>query len=115
MFDAGKEQREVGMIDRSQVAPRRFRTPCSAPGGEFVGRHWAGDAVALREFAAELQQHGPVFDGLDAFGNHLAAEGVGEAQHAAEDGKVVRVVEHVADEALVDLELCRRQTLEVGE
>ena len=74
-----------------------------------------GDAVALRQFAAELQEHRPVLDGGDAFGDDLPVQRRGQAEHAAENGQVVGIVEHVAHEALVDLELCNREAFEVGQ
>ncbi len=45
-----------------------------------------------------------VFHRFDALGNDLAAEGLGQADNAVDDGQVVRVFEHVTDEGAVDLQ-----------
>ena len=74
-----------------------------------------GNSVTLSQFAPKLQQHGAVLDRGHALGDHLPAQGRGQPEDAAEDGQIVRVVEHVADEALVDLELRHRQAFQVGQ
>ena len=56
-----------------------------------------------------------MFDGFDTFSDHAAAKRLGQADDALHDGQVIAVVQHVADEALVDLERARRQALEIGE
>ena len=42
-------------------------------------------------------------------------EGLGQPNHALHDGQIVRIHQHVAHEALVDLDLLGTQALEVGE
>ena len=56
-----------------------------------------------------------MFDGLDAFSDDLTVERFGQPQYTAQNGKVVGVVEHVADKALVDFELIDRKTFQVGQ
>ena len=52
---------------------------------------------------------------LHPLGNRPAPKGGGQAQNSLQDGEVVRVLQHVANEALIDLEDLRRQALEIGE
>jgi hypothetical protein len=56
-----------------------------------------------------------VLDSFHALGDHLAPEGRRQAEDAFENGQIVGVVEHVAHEALVDLEVCHGQALEVSQ
>lgn len=70
--------------------------------------HWLGNTVPLPKFASELQQHLTVFNRLNTFGNNLPPKGVGHAKHAFQNGKVIRVIEHIAYETLVDLKLASR-------
>ena len=56
-----------------------------------------------------------MLDGFHALGDDLAPESRRQSQDAFEDGQIVRVVEHVAHETLVDLELLDRQAFEVGQ
>jgi hypothetical protein len=91
--------------------PLYSRTQCAT----CSGRHGRGDAGALADVAAQVQQRARLRRGLDAFGHDGAAEGAGQADHAFDDGAVLRVVEHVVHEAAVDLEHVHRQALEVGQ
>ena len=52
---------------------------------------------------------------LDAFGDDLAAERVGEADRRLDHQPVAAVVDDAFDEALVDLDLVRRDFLEIIE
>ena len=70
---------------------------------------------ALGEVAAEereVLERGLV---LDAFGDDLQAEIVGEVDRLADDDQVAFVLEHRRDERSVDLQLIDRKTPEVGE
>ena len=89
--------------------------PVAHPGRQAVAGHRAGDAVTLALVATEMDQHAAVLHRLDALGDDLAAEGVGQADNAVDDGQVVRVFEHVMDEGAVDLQRLHGQLLEVGE
>ena len=42
--------------------------------------------------------------GFDPFGNHLALERLAQANDGLDDGKILRVGEHVADEGAIDLQ-----------
>ena len=53
--------------------------------------------------------------GLYALGNHLAVEGLGQADHALDDGQVIPVIEHVTHKTLVDLEQLCGQLFQVGQ
>ena len=52
---------------------------------------------------------------LHAFGDHLASKGVRQVNHAAQNGQVIRVVQHVGDKALVNFEQRDRQALQVSQ
>jgi len=54
-----------------------------------------------------------VADAFDALGDHLSVEGLCQADDALDDGHVLAVVEHGADEGLVDLQGVGRQVLEI--
>jgi multidrug resistance protein len=80
------------------------------------GRHGARNAVALRQLAAQLQQHHAVLHGFHALRPSACRwKAPGQAEHPFQNGQVVRVVQHVAHKALVDLQHLRGQALEVGQ
>src|SRR5512135_3254203 len=56
MLGTRKEQRQVITTDRSKIAPGGIGAPCCRPFGQLARRHGTGDPVALRQFAAQLQQ-----------------------------------------------------------
>ena len=62
-------------------------------------------------FAAELQQPPTMRHGFHALGNDFPTECPGQADHAFENGQIIRIIEHVADEGLVNLELIDGKTL----
>ena len=68
--------------------------------------------IALAVGAAELGQHLGQLVGLDALGGRLHAERARERQDGADDRGRIAVGEHLADEALVDLEHVDRQPLQ---
>ncbi|MEA2438454.1 MAG: hypothetical protein QOF65_3010 [Thermoleophilaceae bacterium] len=76
---------------------------------------WACDGVSLREVDAEVLQRaeGPFV--LGAFGDRLLTEVPGEPHHCVDDVPAGRVVDHVPDELVIDLEEVDRQTFQVGE
>ena len=52
---------------------------------------------------------------FDAFGDDLMPESGAEADHAFDDGQIVRIPQHVVHERLVDLQGIDRQLAQVGE
>ncbi|MNL76821.1 hypothetical protein D3C87_2028490 [compost metagenome] len=52
---------------------------------------------------------------LHPLGHHLQIQALGQRQDGAHDGRIVGVAQHVAHEALVDLDLVQRQPLEVAQ
>ena len=115
VLDLGHPHGHVVAREGGQVQPARIGLPAGGPGRDGLGRHGPRDAVALAQLAAQVEQHLAVVHGFHALGDDLAVEGPRQAEHAFEDGQVVGVVEHVAHEALVDLELVHGQALEVGQ
>ena len=53
--------------------------------------------------------------GLHSFGNHLAAEGGRQANHAHQDGQIIGINQHVAHKALIDLEQGDGQEFQVSQ
>jgi len=77
-------------------------------------RHGPGNAVALRQFAVELQQHFAVCQGFHTFGNNLVMECGGQSQYALQNGQIIRAIEHTSHKSLVDLGAGDRQAFQVG-
>lgn len=71
--------------------------------------------MPLRQFAAQTQQHLALLDFFNTFGNQLAPERTGEANHALQNGQIIRIVVHVAHKTLVNFEQRHRQSSQVGE
>ena len=115
VLGGSEEQGVIVAIDRRQVAPVGIGSPAGDPARQVTRRDRACDPVALRQFAAQLQQYLAVFDRLDPFGDDLTPERRSQADDAFENREIIRVVEHVAHEALVDLEQRLGQPLEAGE
>jgi PAS domain S-box-containing protein len=100
------------LADRlKQVMPHTVRR--SQRLAVVFGRHGARHPIALRQRAAQQQQGSTMLQRFNAFGNHRAVEGLGQAHHAVHNAQVVRVVQHVAHKALVDLDQVNRQVAEV--
>ena len=53
--------------------------------------------------------------GLHPFGHHLQVKALGQCQDGAHNGRVVGIGEHIAHEALVDLDLVEWQPLEIAQ
>ena len=85
------------------------------PLGEAVEAHRPADGEALGDVAVHLDQQVEDVAVLDAFGDDLAAERVGEADRRLDHQAVAAVVDHAFDEALVDLDLVRRDLLQIFE
>ena len=117
MVDFGNQHRQViaRPVEGGDRAPQLVGNEVADPVADRIAWHRPGDAVALGNVAAQLQQDQAVFRRLDALGDNVSVEGAGEADDAFDDGQIVRVVEHVADEGLVDLERIGGQTAEVGQ
>ncbi len=101
-----------GALQLRHLRPARIGPPMGLPGDQLRGWHRSCNAVTLGKFATELQQRFTVGHGFHPFGDHQAAERGCQTEHAVDDGQVVGVAEHVADEALVDLEDSSGQALE---
>ena len=56
-----------------------------------------------------------MFDRFDTFGNHFMMKGFGEADHAVDDGVIIRIVDDVTDEALVDFDDIDRQVTQMSQ
>ena len=115
VFDRGVQQRHRIRTKPALAGPAFGRAPGRDPARQQLGRHWPRNAKALGAFTAEAQQQLAVRFGLDALGHSTTAEGARQAEHAVEDGQVVGIVQHVAHEAAVDLQLRGRQPLQVAE
>ena len=73
------------------------------------------EVVALKEVAAQAVQDGELLRGFHALGQHLQLEHLRHGDDGGGDLAVVGVVGQAAHEALVDLELVDRETLQVGQ
>jgi len=70
--------------------------------------------VALRDVAVERAQGLDLLDRLDALGDRLHAEFVGERDDRGDDRAVVAALDDAVDEGFVDLDdVDRQQVLEV--
>ena len=54
-------------------------------------------------------------DRFHPFGDDFPPERAGQADHSLQNGQIVRIVEHVPDKTLVDLELIDGQAFQVGQ
>ena len=86
-------------------APLVRRTIPADKGFELLGRHRAGEEVALHFVTAFFAQEGQLLSGLDAFGDGLHPETAGQTDDRFDNRFVVRVTGNVAHKGLVDLEL----------
>ena len=110
-----KEQRQVVAFQRRGVQPFPIRLPAARPGHQISGRHGLGNEIALPQLTPQLQQHASVRDRLHPLGNHLVAKGRRQGDDAIENGQVVRVAQHAAHKALVNLDHIDGQALHVIE
>ena len=85
------------------------------PRREVAGGHGTRNAEALRNLATETKQENSLLHGFDSFSDGEAAKCSCQTKHPFDDGEVFRIVEHIADESLVDLEHVDRQPLQKGE
>ena len=106
MVDFGNQHRQViaRPVEGGNRVPQFVRHEAVDPVAYCRARHRSGDAVSLGDVTAQLQQDQAVFWRFDALGDDVAVEGTGQADDAFDDGQVLRIIEHVANEGLVDLE-----------
>ena len=76
-------------------------------------RHGARNTVALDDLAAELKQAFTLFHCFHPLGDKLQLEHLRQLDDAFQEGKVVGVFEHIANEAAVDFDDLHRNALEV--
>src|SRR5471032_2904301 len=92
------------------------RYPVVAQGAlEFNGWQRPRIQVSLHFVAAGTLQEGQLLERLDAFGNHLVLELLGDADDGAGDGAVVGVAGNAGGERAVDLQRVDREALQVGQ
>lgn len=103
------------MTAERAVEPGRSRPPGRDPARDVRGWHRVGNAVALGQFAAKIEQQLAMRSGLHALGDGLTPDGGGQAQHPIQDRQIVGVIEHVVNKAPVNLEAVGRQAFQIGE
>jgi len=89
--------------------------PGRQPPGQLIGRHGAGDVVTLTQVAAQLQQQGTLFDRFHALCNDLQLKRASQSNHGGQNCQVTRLLGHVANKALVYLDLCDVEAAQVRE
>ena len=109
-----------GSLFRVQIAPQLLGgCICVASGGaalavdrdplrEAFQAHWPADGIALRDIASELNEDVESVVVLDAFRDDLSVERVREPDRRLNHQAVAPVVDDSFDEALIDLDLIRR-------
>jgi len=102
--DLRKDDRQVIAIDGPLRTPLDGGAPLTSPVDEVGRGHRPRDPVALRQFTTELQQQSSVRERLDTLGNGPPLERHGQTHHPFQDREIIRILEHVANEGLVDLE-----------
>ena len=80
---------------------------------ERLGRQRPAEPVALHLVAPAGSQVGHLLGGFDAFRDGFHAQALGQADDGAHDGLVFPVLDDIAHERLVDLELVDLEPLEV--
>ena len=83
-------------------------------GVNSCGAEGPGEVVALAELAAELAEGGQLLGCLDAFGDRLQTERLGEGEDAPGQGGVLGAPGHAGDKGAVDLENVDREALQVA-
>src|SRR5579872_7215840 len=69
-----------------------------------VGRDGLGKQEALAGLAAKLKQRGPLFLGLDTFGNYRHVKAAGEIKNGFDDGGTLGIHGQPLNEGTVDFE-----------
>jgi hypothetical protein len=93
----------------SQGKPRLAPDECD----ELVCRHRLGEIVALHFVATLEPQELHLLARLHAFRHDVELEAVAETDDGADDHRVVRIGDKIADEALVDLQSIDWKLLDV--
>jgi hypothetical protein len=93
----------------------RRRDKTRDPVRYVCGRHRPGNEIALRHFAAQLQQQLTVLDTFQPFGNDLPTKRPRQANHCGREGQVVVVMQYVAHKRFIDLDGLGAQALEVAQ
>ena len=105
----GGRVRLPGLVEQRRLEHRgALRAVVDRPEHQRARRHRLGEQEALQLVAAHLHQHLLLALVLDALGDDLEAERVGELDDRVDDGARVGAVLEVLDEAAVDLELLGR-------
>src|SRR3569623_668933 len=81
----------------------------------LVLRQGPADEETLYLIAARLAQEGELFGCLHALRHHVEAQAPGHGDDGGDDGRVVLIGLHVADEGAVDLESLDREALEIAQ
>ena len=115
VLDARMKQGALVDADRKSFGPAGIGMPDSRPRGKIGSLHGLRDAVALRQFATQPQQHQALFGGLDTFGHGLTVKGPGQSNNAFEDGQVIGVFQNIAYKAGIDFKVMRWQLLQFEE
>src|SRR5207245_82580 len=83
--------------------------------GEVMSTHGTGKVEALPEGAAQAVEQPGLPALLDTLGDHLHAEGAGQVQDGAHEGRVLRPLAEGLDERAIDLEHLDRVMAQVAE
>ncbi len=83
--------------------------------GQRFDRQWAAEQVALERLAAVLFEELVLRAGFHTLGDHRETEGFAQCQDGSGDGGVIAVVQGIAHEGLVDLDLVQRQAFQIGQ
>src|SRR5690606_21603399 len=107
-----------GLASRTGTLAKRaavtHRAPFLLAGSEQQerGRLRTSEPVALTVIAAQLAKKVRLRLGFDAFGQHLQAHAVAQADHRSGNRDIVEVVRQAGDKALIQFQLVERQTFE---
>src|SRR5690606_15599696 len=82
---------------------------------ELEWRERTADVVALGDVAAEAAEQIPGLAVFDTLRDDLQAELMAQLDRRPDDREVARVVGHVADERLIDLNVRHRQSFYIAE
>src|SRR3569623_1790637 len=113
------DEQVAAQIARSNASRRSGAFEHSAPAREqrvgLVLRQGPADEETLYLIAARLAQEGELFGCLHALRHHVEAQAPRHGDDGGDDGRVVLIGLHVADEGAVDLESLDREALEIAQ